>query len=575
MLPAKPKILAIRPSSSDPALPAGLAEQYEVIEANNSLRALARLAREQFAAVYVAGEFVDEAVQLGRLSTNERILEAMPDGVALLDSDGTVLWANECLRHWANRGNIIGETFYRALGNPEILGPDFSPFSTALSLGQASSSTLKSADGRYFQLHAAPVLDERGPTQQLVVSTRDVTPEVLQQHKLVALHKAGRELTDIQPDEIGGMTTEQRAALLKSNIMHFTKDLLKFDVVEIRLLDQETLELKPLLSDGMDDEAANRALFASADGNGVTGFVAATKKSYLCEDTTTDPIYIQGVQGAKSSLTVPLVWHDEVIGTFNVESPSPRAFNESDLLFLEIFCRDVAASLNTLDLLAAQQADTTEETVVAIHSAVALPIDQILNDAVNILETTIGLDAEVVSRLKHILRNARDIKQVIQEVGRELAPAEAIPAEHPHHKLIGKRVLVVDRDEAVLQSAHKILESTGCIVETAPTGREASSMVRASMPDASYDLILSAIKLPDMSAHGLMCKLQGMMSSVPLILMSEIGWDPDHTLPKCREKGLHPRAILVKPFRVNQLLSIMECVLDAQPPCPPTMAQQA
>ena len=34
----------------------------------------------------------------------------------------------------------------------------------------------------------------------------------------------------------------------------------------------------------------------------MTGFVAATGKSYLCEDTTEDPLYLEGVKGAKSSL---------------------------------------------------------------------------------------------------------------------------------------------------------------------------------------------------------------------------------------------------------------------------------
>ena len=570
----KPKILCVCNPADNQALVDSLVERYEVVVVKNPLRALKQIARENYAGVYVDGEHLEEAVRLGQLSENERMLEAMPDGVALLDAEGTILWANECLRQWASAGaptprNIVGDTFYAALGNPEILGPDYSPFSTALSLGQPSSSTLRKGS-LFYQLHAAPIFDSRGPTQHLVVSVRDVTLEVQQQQKLVALHKAGRELTDIKPDEISRMSVEKRTELLKSNILHYTKDLLKFDVVEIRLLDTQTAELKPLLSDGMDDEAARRILRASVDDNGVTGFVAASKKSYLCEDTTIDPIYIQGVQGAKSSLTVPLMWHDEVIGTFNVESPKPRAFNESDLLFLEIFCRDVAASLNTLNLLAAQKADAAGQTVEVIHSRVALPIDQILNDAVDVLETNIGLDAEVVERLKHILRNARDIKQVIHAVGRELAPSEAVPAARPRHpSLVGKRVLVVDRDLTVLQSAHKILEANGCVVETAPNGREALSMVRSGLRENTYyDLVLSAIKLPDMSAHGLMVKLMPMLDPVPLILMSEIGWDPDHTLPCCREKGLHPRAILVKPFRVNQLLEVMECILEATGKCP-------
>ena len=125
---------------------------------------------------------------------------------------------------------------------------------------------------------------------------------------------------------------------------------------------------------------------------------------------------------------MPLVLHDQVIGTFNVESPEPRAFSESDLQFLEIFSRDVAVALNTLELLAVEKASTAQESVEAIHSAVALPVDDILNDAVNVMERYIGHEPEVVERLQRILRNARDIKQVIQKVGQSMAPVQALPA---------------------------------------------------------------------------------------------------------------------------------------------------
>ena len=65
------------------------------------------------------------------------------------------------------------------------------------------------------------------------------------------------------------------------------------------------LQLEPLLAYGMQADAKNRVLYAEAQGNGVTGFVAATGKSYLCEDTGTDPLYLPGAPGARSSLTVP------------------------------------------------------------------------------------------------------------------------------------------------------------------------------------------------------------------------------------------------------------------------------
>ena len=142
----------------------------------------------------------------------------------------------------------------------------------------------------------------------------------------------------------------------------------------------------------------------------------------MCEDTTNDPLYLDGLIGAKSSLTVPLIYHDQVIGSFNVESPDVRAFNESDLKFVEAFSQDIAQALNTLELLVAQRANTAQQSVEAIHSAVALPIDEILNDTVQVIESYIGHNPGVVKRLKSILKNARDIRQVIQKVGEKMAP---------------------------------------------------------------------------------------------------------------------------------------------------------
>ena len=262
---------------------------------------------------------------------------------------------------------------------------------------------------------------------------------------------------------------------------------------------------------GMDPEAASRELFALPQGNGVTGFVAATGKSYLCEDTTEDPLYLEGVRGRKSSLTVPLLLHDEVIGTFNVESMEPRAFSESDLQFLEIFGRDVAAALNTLELLVAEKANTAAESVEAIHSAVALPVDEILNEAVNVMERYIGHEPEVVERLQRILRNARDIKQVIQKVGQTMTPAPGPSGgdagRGAARACAGRRVLVVDADENVRIAAHALLDRYGCTVETAHDGAEAICMVRA-LADGAYDVIIADIRLPDMNGYELMLKLQ-------------------------------------------------------------------
>jgi PAS domain S-box-containing protein len=542
-----------------------LESTFELVAVRNPLRALAQLERENYVGVYVSADHFGEALRLGRLLQNERILEGMPDGVVLLDGENTILWANERFKTWAGERDVIGDNFYQSLNSPEILGPDYCPFHTALASRKPSGSTLRAGENHYYTVHAAPVQDADERPTNLIVTVRDVTAEMLQQQKLAAIHKAGVELSNLTAEEVFQMEVEDRIELLKSNILHYTQDLLNFDVVEIRLLDQASGQLTPLLSVGLDQSAADRELFARPQHNGVTGFVAATGKSYLCEDTTEDPLYLEGFKGAKSSLTVPLILNEQVIGTFNVESPEPRAFTESDLQFLEIFSRDVALALNTLELLVAQKANACIESVEAIHGAVALPVDEILNDAVNIMERYIGHEPQVVERLQRILRNARDVKQAITKVGEKLSPAKALPAgaqEVDHLGLRGARVLVVDVDDSVRGAAHALLERYGCIVETAHDGGEAVFMVRSSPVDAPYNVIISDIRPPDMSGYGLLCKLQEIMESVPLVLMSGYGYDPGHTLVKCRQAGLHPKAVLFKPFRRDQLLEVIEMMLD-------------
>ena len=572
---AKPKILVVRdPATQDPALPI-IPEGYEVEEVRNPIRALARMTREPYAGIFVSADHIGEAFRMGKLLQNERILERMPDGIVLLDADNTIIWGNGRLREWSGHESVVGENFYSVLNSPEILGPDFCPFHTALTTGKSSSSTLRSGENRYFHVHAAPA-DERTPAEHLIVTIHDVTKEVLQQQKLAAIHQAGQELSDLTAEELSHMSIDERIELLKSNILHYTKDLLQFDVIEIRLLDQKTNRLEPLLALGMEQEAEQRVLYALPQNNGVTGFVAATGKSYLCEDTTEDPLYLEGAKGAKSSLTVPLVLHDQVIGTFNVESPEPRGFGESDLQFLEIFSRDVAAALNTLELLAVQKASSAQESVEAIHSAVALPVDEILNDAVNVMERYIGHDPEVVEKLQRILRHARDIKQVIQKVGQSMAPVQALPAGKQVEKrpgLKGRRILVVDADESVRSAAHNLMERYGCVVETAHDGTEAVCMVRNMAGEDGYDVIIVDIRLPDITGYDLFLKLQQITEPVPMVLMTGFGYDPGHSIVKARQAGLE--LVLYKPFRLDQLLDTVEKAVAKHDAVKQTLVKQA
>ena len=99
-------------------------------------------------------------------------------------------------------------------------------------------------------------------------------------------------------------------------------------------------------------------------------------------------------------------------------------------------------------------------------------------------------------------------------------------------------------------------------METAPDGAQAIFMVRNS----GYDVVISDIRLPDMSGHQFMLKLREVwdVDPLPLVLMTGFGYDPGHSIVKARQAGL--QAVLYKPFRVDQLLSTVEQIVNSPGP---------
>jgi CheY-like chemotaxis protein len=524
------------------------------------------LRTEHFDAVYT--DTTDAAVGkwAGNLLQAEQIFKSLPDGIATLNADLRVLWANAAFEAWCG-GRMVGRNICEALGSPEVIGPDFHPFQTALA-GKPTITRLRCRDDRYLEFHITPVYDGASKVNQLICLGRDVTAEVSQQQKLNALHQASRELASLSPDQLADMSVEERVELLKINIRDLTHDLLHYDVIEIRLLDRQTGRLEPLLSEGMSEGARKRVLLAKEEGNGVTGYVAATGQSYLCPDTATDPHYLEGATGARSSLTVPVIAQDQVLGTLNVESPQLNGFGEDDRQFLEIFSREIASALHTLELLVAEKRSTATQSIEAISREVALPVDEILVAATAVLDRYIGHEPEMADKLRHILASARSIKQCIQKVGEDLAPPQPAckPGDLAHPRLKGLRVLVADNDERVRRSAHGILGRFGCVVETARDGQEALTMARLS----TYDIILADIRLPDLSGFDAYRRLKQAQPVARVVLMTSYGYDPSHSIVKARQEGLG--SVLYKPFRIDQLLDSLE---NPEPrPCPTRMEAQ-
>src|SRR5207245_4256687 len=138
-----------------------------------------------------------------------------------------------------------------------------------------------------------------------------------------------------------------------------------------------------------------------------------------------------------------------VSDTFNVASPKLNAFGEDDLQFAEIFSREIAAALHTLQLLTAEKHSAASQSIEAISREVALPVDDILAAATTVLDRYIGHEPELAEKLRQILAGARAIKESIQKVGEGLTAVKTVAhtAGAAHPRLKGHRLLVADNDE--------------------------------------------------------------------------------------------------------------------------------
>ena len=233
----KPRLLVIdRDSSHGKSTLDCLSESTDRVTVRTISKALALLRDQKFDAVYVDASQLSAVRWVGMMIQAEEILDAISDGVAVVDPDLRIIWANPEFHLLTDSATpVVGCPFYQTLGEPEILGPDPCPFTSAVAAKAAASTAMKIRGNRYLRLTVTPVFDATNTLTHLIALTRETTDETQQQLKVDAIHEAGDQLADLSPEELAEMAVEERTDLLKYNIGRHMKDLLGLDFIEIRL----------------------------------------------------------------------------------------------------------------------------------------------------------------------------------------------------------------------------------------------------------------------------------------------------------------------------------------------------
>jgi two-component system, sensor histidine kinase SagS len=522
-------------------------------------RALELINTDHFSAIFSeASDFLPLERALISQQAN-LILNTIGEGVCIVDGEGRSNWMNKKMQAWPARVHEkIRRTCQEAF---DIFSKQVTPqTSDAPAFSRSKRYSLNIEDQQYMELIASPVINPRGQVVQVVAVVWDATGTRRLQQKIDAIDKAGRELVRLEGDAMSKMNVGQRLKLLEEKIISFTRELMHFDHFAIRLLDRKSNKLELVISAGLPAEALCVDLFAETEGNGISGYVGATGRSYICPDVDRDPRYVVGLDSAKSSLTVPLRLHDKVIGIFNIESRQRAAFNEDDRQFAEIFGRYVAIALNILDLMIVERVSTSHKVADDVCSEVAGPLNDIASDASALADEYIGQD-DLRQRLQAILDNVGSIRKSLRQAAEGpniiLGATEVTGADDPI--IGGTHILVADDEPNIRVTISDVLRKYGAKITQAASGSEAITLLE----QGSFDLVVSDIKMPDKTGYDVFAAAHKRNTSTPVILMTGFGYDPNHSIVRASQEGL--QAVLFKPFKVEQLLVEVRKALQATP----------
>lgn len=484
---------------------------------------------------------VDSAPQAVRSETND-FFAHVGAGAGVVDATGEVVWMNarmaehspETLRHFTK---LCAEAAAHFTKDP-----------TAHIRKRFASGNL------FFEL-----MISMAPAQRATGILFDVTARTRLTERLDSVDQAGADLLDLDAQIVNPLNVAERLALLEGKISNTMRLLFADHPFEVRLRNRKTEQLELVMGHGIEPLRIGESIYARSVGNGISGLVASTGESYIGRALDQDPHYLPGLPGARSSLTVPLLLRDRVIGVVNVESLKADAFCDEDRMALETFGRYEAMALNILDMLIVERSTTSARVSETLRDELTAP-QQRLRDATHELAVgKLGAYESLESALEMLSARIRGATAGPQSV----LGIDRLPRDRSLDPYIsGKRILVADDDAQVRETIQWLLQEAGGLVENRADGGAALELIRRCAEEKRpFDLVISDVRMPDRNGYEVYRGTRDSSPQTAFLMMTGFGYDPNHSIVRSTQDGLSH--FLFKPFQAQVLLEEVRKALGA------------
>jgi signal transduction histidine kinase len=184
---------------------------------------------------------------------------------------------------------------------------------------------------------------------------------------------------------------------LMRSIVDGTTAAMGVEVCSFYLADGEQTRVTLAATNGLDRGQVGKVSLAW--GQGITGRVAASRQPIAVEDVTRDDrfAWVRGfdMEGLRGMLSVPLIWHDRVVGALNVQTRETRRFDDGEIVFLQTIAALLAGIVEKGRLTAEVEARLAQLTALdAARSELMSVVTHELRTPLSIVRVYVDLLAE-------------------------------------------------------------------------------------------------------------------------------------------------------------------------------------
>ncbi len=290
-------------------------------------------------------------------STLRTLINANPESVFLIDTQGIVLAANELTARRLNWSldQLIGACLYDVIP-PEAARTRRESIEQVIRTGLPMRFEDVQA-GRYVDSYVHPILAQDGQVGRLAIVTADITErkwaQALERRvaQLTLLNDVGRQISGVRELESVVDTSA-----------HLVQHTFGYHHVALFTLNREQGVLVMKARAG---EFAN--LFPPEYriklGQGMVGRTGSYGQTLLANDVRTEPYFTNFFPDkipTRAELTVPIRVGAELVGVLDVQSRQINAFDENDVMVIETLADQIAVALKNAALYQAVQEELAE-----------------------------------------------------------------------------------------------------------------------------------------------------------------------------------------------------------------------